>query len=185
MNSSIIRLLTKQNVVAPNSYLKLFGKLSCVSETTSSSIVRSVTIHSTLSQRMTRCSDQMHSVLSKSIHTADLIRKEIGYTEFLKLKKSGLTVIDVRDNNEIKSSGTIPGSLNIPLKQIKVALKTSPDDFKVKYGRSKPKENQSVMFLCQRGVRSKAAMDQAIQIGYKKAMSFQGGWVNFSQNENN
>lgn len=132
-----------------------------------------------------QCGTQISFIPSNHFHTADSNWKEIGYSEFLKLKKSGLIVIDVRDNNEIKSSGTIPGSLNIPLQHVKVALQTSPEDFKEKYRRSKPKENQNVMFLCQRGVRSKQAMNQAIQMGYKKALSFQGGWVNFSQNENN
>lgn len=36
------------------------------------------------------------------------------------------------------------------------------------YGRSKPKENDKILFYCQRGLRSKKAMEKAIQMGFIK-----------------
>jgi len=108
------------------------------------------------------------------IHTSGFQTREIKHKEFLELQKNGLTVIDVREDIEIKSSGTIPGSLNIPVKQIASALSKTPKDFKAKFGINKPNEKRPIMFLCRKGQRSRTAMEQALQLGYKQKISQQG-----------
>lgn len=50
------------------------------------------------------------------IHTSCSLKREINSKEYEQLKNKGITVIDVRKRTEIKLSGTIPGSLNIPSK---------------------------------------------------------------------
>ncbi|KAG8299751.1 rhodanese domain-containing protein CG4456-like [Homalodisca vitripennis] len=121
------------------------------------------------------------TVPSRGIHSTGRTNREINVEEFKTLKKSGMTVIDVRDTKEIKATGTIPGSLNIPLQQINSALGKSAEEFKAAYGKSKPGESQQVLFLCQRGVRSKTAMERAAKLGFKNALSLQGGWEMYSK----
>uniref|UniRef100_A0A1B6MES4 Rhodanese domain-containing protein n=1 Tax=Graphocephala atropunctata TaxID=36148 RepID=A0A1B6MES4_9HEMI len=118
---------------------------------------------------------------SREIHSSVRADKEIGFEEFEGLQKSGVVVIDVRDYKEIKATGTIPGSLNIPLQQLNNALGKSAQEFQAAFGRSKPSESQQLLFLCQRGVRSKAAMERAVKMGYKNSLSFQGGWEMYSR----
>uniref|UniRef100_A0A1B6GW32 Rhodanese domain-containing protein n=1 Tax=Cuerna arida TaxID=1464854 RepID=A0A1B6GW32_9HEMI len=118
---------------------------------------------------------------SRQIHSSGRTNREINFEEFKSLKKSGMMVIDVRDTKEIKATGTIPGSLNIPLQHINSALGKSAEEFKAAYGKSKPGESQQVLFLCQRGVRSKTAMERATKLGFKNALSLQGGWEMYSK----
>lgn len=114
------------------------------------------------------------------LHTSSCACREINYSELAQMK-SGLVIIDVRGRNEIRASGSIPGSLNIPFDKVDSALQKNPQEFRKVFGLNKPKENSPILFLCQRGVRSKAAMDAARAMGFRKAMSLRGGWESYSK----
>lgn len=51
---------------------------------------------------------------------------------------------------------------------VEEALKSSSDDFKVKFGRSKPSSDQEIVFHCKLGGRAQKAADQAVALGFKK-----------------
>ena len=48
------------------------------------------------------------------------------------------------------------------------AFKMPPEDFKDKFGRDKPSENDVVIFYCKMGGRALKAANSAIGLGYKK-----------------
>lgn len=54
------------------------------------------------------------------------------------------------------------------------ALEQSAEDFKAEYGRNKPTHDELILFMCQRGVRSKKAMEEATKLGYNKYVHFDG-----------
>ena len=104
-------------------------------------------------------------------------------------------IIDVREPEEVKTTGKISDALNIPGKEEKPrvtcsnivtsiictifhftqiivaevpkALRTSPADFVKLYGFEKFKDSQTLVFYCQSGKRSQVAADYALQNGFK------------------
>lgn len=108
-------------------------------------------------------------------HISAVNSKEIEYKEFTEMRKK-LTVIDVRSSEDIKKTGTIPGSVNIPLAQVESALKRNADDFPIMYGRVKPTEDANLLFVCLKGSRAKQAQAKAVELGFENAMTFKGGW---------
>ncbi|KAJ8354060.1 hypothetical protein SKAU_G00216270 [Synaphobranchus kaupii] len=75
-------------------------------------------------------------------------------------------VIDVREPWELREYGNIPGTVNVPLGQVNLALQLNPEEFKEKYGGDKPSHSNNVVFSCLAGVRSKKALDEAVSLGY-------------------
>lgn len=59
--------------------------------------------------------------------------------------------------------------------KLRTALKQSDEKFKEKYGKSKPRKGQTLVFMCQSGSRSRRAMDLATSLGYKYVL-----WVDIS-----
>lgn len=92
-------------------------------------------------------------------------------------------VIDVREPWELREYGFIPGSINVPLGQVKTALQLSSEEFKEKYGGEKPQLTDNVVFSCLAGMRSKQALDAAISLGYKDAQHYPGGWQDWADHE--
>lgn len=129
---------------------------------------------------LNQCLSKISSQPANHLHLSSSNFREINSSEFAQMKH-GVTVIDVRGRKEIKASGSIPGSLNIPFDKIDTALQKTPQEFKKLFGINKPKENSPILFLCQRGQRSKTAMDTARAMGFRKAMSLQGGWETYSR----
>lgn len=92
-------------------------------------------------------------------------------------------VLDVREPWELREYGSIPGSINVPLGQVNLALQLDPEEFKEKYGGDMPQPTDSVVFTCLAGVRSKKALDAATSLGYKDAQHYPGGWQDWAENE--
>lgn len=101
------------------------------------------------------------------------------------------TLIDVRSLDELKRTGVIPTSINIPRKFCRIrnfpkskskpsslfssavaevvdALNLSDDQFKEKYDRTKPSKTSEVIFSCQLGGRAGRAAAAAVDLGYEK-----------------
>lgn len=92
-------------------------------------------------------------------------------------------VIDVREPWELREYGFIPGSINVPLGQVKTALQLGPEEFKEKYGGEMPVQTDNIVFSCLAGIRSKEALDTAGSLGYKDAQHYPGGWKDWEKNE--
>lgn len=92
-------------------------------------------------------------------------------------------VIDVREPWELREYGIIPGTVNIPLGQVDMALRLNPEEFKEKYGGDKPSHSDNIVFSCLAGIRSKKALDTAVSLGYSKVQHYPGGFEDWAKNE--
>ncbi|KYB25070.1 Heat shock protein 67B2-like Protein [Tribolium castaneum] len=91
-------------------------------------------------------------------------------------------LIDVRNPSELAQTGTIPGSINIPLATLEETLQnTSDEQFRQVFRREKPTNTTPLVFSCQSGRRSRAALDLAKNLGYVNAKHFPGGWTGWVQ----
>ncbi|XP_053684047.1 rhodanese domain-containing protein CG4456-like isoform X2 [Sabethes cyaneus] len=89
-------------------------------------------------------------------------------------------LIDVRGADELAETGQIPTSINIPLPTVEQALQLSDDEFKAKYGRTKPNPETEVIFHCKLGGRAQKAADMATGLGFKNARNYKGSWTEWA-----
>ncbi|XP_021200723.3 rhodanese domain-containing protein CG4456 isoform X1 [Helicoverpa armigera] len=90
-------------------------------------------------------------------------------------------IIDVRDPDEVQSTGKIPSSINIPLGDVHESLVTmSHEDFRRQYQREKPSNSDELIFYCQSGRRSSEALHKALQMGYVNSKTYLGSWSDWS-----
>ncbi|KAI9576968.1 hypothetical protein GQX74_014335 [Glossina fuscipes] len=94
-------------------------------------------------------------------------------------------LIDVREPNELRETGQIPTSINIPLGVVAQELHPDGDDsmFKTKYGRDKPKIDTELIFHCKVGRRSHNAAEIAQQLGYRNVKNYLGSWTEWAEKE--
>jgi rhodanese-related sulfurtransferase len=92
-------------------------------------------------------------------------------------------LIDVREPHELQASGTIPSSLNLPLKTAPDFMFLAAEEFEDRFGRPRPGPDEEVIFYCRSGVRSKAAAELAKQAGFGGTVSeFPGSWIEWEKN---
>ncbi|CAH8461035.1 unnamed protein product [Schistosoma rodhaini] len=97
------------------------------------------------------------------------------------ISKETVQLFDVRSIDDVKSTGSIPGSVNIPLADLKKSLILSDSEFFQKYGVSKPKTSDSnVIFYGLSDVSSSSACEIAHSLGYKRAKYYLKGWTEWS-----
>ncbi|EDV53922.1 rhodanese domain-containing protein CG4456 [Drosophila erecta] len=92
-------------------------------------------------------------------------------------------LIDVREPEELKETGQIPASINIPLGVVSQELAASEQSFKSKYGREKPKSDTEIIFHCKIGKRSLKAAEAAAALGFKNVKNYQGSWLDWAERE--
>ena len=51
--------------------------------------------------------------------------------------------------------------------QVNAALQLGPEEFREKYDGELPQLTDNIVFSCQAGIRSKAALDTAVSLGFK------------------
>ena len=91
-----------------------------------------------------------------------MIVKEIDVELAFQMQAQGDLIIDVREQHEWES-GHATGATHHPKSQIT----TLKDTFK--------NNNQTLILMCQRGVRSKTVADYLADLGYQKLYSVKGG----------
>ncbi|CAH8451006.1 unnamed protein product [Schistosoma intercalatum] len=97
------------------------------------------------------------------------------------LSKGTVQLFDVRSGDDVESTGRIPGSVNIPLTDLKKALILSDSEFLQKYGVSKPKtSDNNIIFYGLSDVSSASACEIAHSMGYKRAKYYLNGWTEWS-----
>jgi len=114
-------------------------------------------------------------------------RTEVTYDEVVSLLSAGASrFVDVRDANERAASGSLPGSVSIPLGDLRRALQMEDDLYASQYGVAKPnKDGSDVIFFSLSSVQSSAAVELAHKMGFKKARSYPGGWQEWSSKKAN
>ncbi|KAJ8985658.1 hypothetical protein NQ317_015154 [Molorchus minor] len=102
----------------------------------------------------------------------------ITYEEIKTFENSkDVLIIDVREPDEIASTGKIGGSVNIPLGELENSLKSLSDgEFQKKYNIPKPKPELPLVFSCRLGGRAEKAMHIALKQGYPNAKYYKGSW---------
>ncbi|XP_051275516.1 thiosulfate:glutathione sulfurtransferase [Dicentrarchus labrax] len=116
---------------------------------------------------------------------ASTVSKEISYEDLKALmgKSQNLLLVDVRSKEEV-DKGRIPGSVNIPLDTVEAALKMEPEEFKAKYGVTKPPlDTPELVFHCQMGRRGGTATNKAHELGFVKARNYAGAYKEWSEKE--
>ena len=114
----------------------------------------------------------------------------LGTIDFVQLRKSiesnnTLTIIDVRDPEDVVSKGIVPKSYNIPANQIVGKIKAfelSNPMFKHKYGPDKPSKDEYFVIICTRGIRAESIVEYLKFLGYSKAIIYQGGFDDWAAN---
>ena len=87
-------------------------------------------------------------------------------------------IIDVREPGELKSTGKIPGSYNLPISSAADGFFLPAEEFEERFGWEKPGQDDEVIFYCKAGVRSRAAARLAGQAGFGgKIGEFPGSWI--------
>ncbi|XP_037896878.1 rhodanese domain-containing protein CG4456-like [Glossina fuscipes] len=101
------------------------------------------------------------------------------------LKHPEKVLIDVREANEIRETGQIPTSINIPLDIVAQVLHPDFDKnkFKTKYDRDKPHLDTEIVLYCRRGKRSQNAAEILQKLGYRNVKVYLGSWDDWSKRE--
>ncbi|KAH8292377.1 hypothetical protein KR054_009064 [Drosophila jambulina] len=92
-------------------------------------------------------------------------------------------LIDVREPEELKETGQIPSSINIPLGVVSQELAASGQAFKSKYGREKPQPDTEIIFHCKIGKRSLKAAESAAALGFRNVKNYEGSWLDWAKRE--
>ncbi|XP_056155668.1 thiosulfate:glutathione sulfurtransferase [Lampris incognitus] len=101
------------------------------------------------------------------------------------LASHDVQLFDVRNPDEFQA-GRIPDSVNIPLGDLEESLKLSPEKFELVFQVKPPEEeDENVVFHCQRGNRSAAALHIARQLGFSRARHYKGGYSEWAAREGN
>ena len=95
----------------------------------------------------------------------DGLVKTVQYNEIDELVAAGALLIDVREPQEVKF-GKIPGSINIPLAQLRDRLEELP-------------KNEPIYITCQVGLRGYIAARILVQKGYE-AINLDGGYLTYT-----
>ncbi|XP_013164491.1 PREDICTED: thiosulfate sulfurtransferase/rhodanese-like domain-containing protein 3 isoform X2 [Papilio xuthus] len=112
-------------------------------------------------------------------------KRVVSYEDMLKvIQQPEKVIIDVRNIDEIKATGKIPSSINIPLGEVQNVLTSmSDDEFKKNFQRSKPTSSDELIFYCQSGRRSSEALDKALKLGYSNSKTYLGSWNDWSSRQ--
>ncbi|XP_030370717.1 rhodanese domain-containing protein CG4456 [Scaptodrosophila lebanonensis] len=112
---------------------------------------------------------------------------QIGIVDYAEVKKLAnepqKLLIDVREPDELKETGQIPSSINIPLGIVGQELVENAKLFKSKYGREKPSLETEIIFHCKMGMRSQKAAEAAATLGFKNVKNYKGSWVDWAERE--
>ncbi|KAK7792884.1 hypothetical protein R5R35_000435 [Gryllus longicercus] len=123
---------------------------------------------------------------SQAMSTTVTPEMNLNYQDILQLTGDNkIILIDVREPKELQDNGVLPNSVNIPLGTVKEALQSSPQSFEDQYGIPLPDKNAPIVFSCHAGGRSMKALLAALEIGYKNARHYAGGFSDWKKNTEN
>mgnify|MGYP001229042170 FL=1 len=88
----------------------------------------------------------------------------------LKLKETGVTLVDLRDIRELKREGTIPGSIHIPRGMLEFWI-----DADSPYYKSELDDAEELILFCNKGWRSALATFSLQSMGIQNVSHMTGG----------
>lgn len=103
--------------------------------------------------------------------------KEI-LAQYTTREESGVVLIDVRGEEEILATGKISSvaeTLPLPYIQQHRVFAMDEQDFLDNFGFEKPRLDETVIFSCKAGIRSKMACEIAVMEGYSNVINYTGG----------
>lgn len=91
--------------------------------------------------------------------------------------ESGYVIIDVRNFDEIESTGKLSDCVySLPLPMVSEgAFDKSENEFQDLYGFDKPSLDETIVFSCKAGIRAMKAANIAANSGYTNLVSYSGG----------
>ncbi|XP_065575399.1 rhodanese domain-containing protein CG4456-like isoform X2 [Artemia franciscana] len=107
------------------------------------------------------------------------------------IENKNVTVIDVRNPEELTNTGKIPGAINVPLPSIKSAFELSDSEFKERFGINKPTTednsvivhcDNSVIVHCLTGKRAASAIEILKGLGYLNLKLYSGSFSDWQKN---
>ncbi|KAJ1333556.1 thiosulfate:glutathione sulfurtransferase [Microdochium nivale] len=96
---------------------------------------------------------------------------------------SGVVIVDVREPEELKREGWIPGAINVPVTSKPDSWHMTDDEFEAAHlglgAAGRPAKDREVVFYCKAGVRSRTAATLARDAGWTNVGEYPGSWVDW------
>ncbi|XP_072763836.1 rhodanese domain-containing protein CG4456 isoform X2 [Anoplolepis gracilipes] len=115
----------------------------------------------------------------------DKMALNANYEQVLEAQKDdNVLIIDVREQAEINETGKLPGSIHIPMADVRqIFVNLSDEQFEERYGRHKPGKNTKIILSCRSGKRSGAVQEVMQKLGYTRAYNYTGGWLDWENKQ--
>jgi rhodanese-related sulfurtransferase len=106
--------------------------------------------------------------------------KTISADEALKMvKENNCNLIDIREDNELESTGKVENSVHIPRGKLEIYL----DPNSALFQQGVLDQNKEMVLFCAGGVRSALAVKALKNMGYEKISHIEGGFGSISLSE--
>ena len=106
--------------------------------------------------------------------------KTISVDEALKMfEDNNCNLIDIRESNELESTGKVKNSVHIPRGKLEIYL----DPNSALYQQGVLDKNKEIVLFCAGGVRSALAVKALKNMGYEKVSHIEGGFGAISQSK--
>lgn len=106
--------------------------------------------------------------------------KTISTHDALKMvEDNNCNLIDIRESNELESTGKVKNSVHIPRGKLEIYL----DPNSALYQQGVLDKNKEIVLFCAGGVRSALAVKALKNMGYEKISHIEGGFAAISQSE--
>ena len=98
---------------------------------------------------------------------------------FKMVEENNCNLIDIREDNELESTGKVENSVHIPRGKLEIYL----DPNSALYQQGVLDKNKEIVLFCAGGVRSALAVKALKNMGYEKISHIEGGFAAISQSE--
>ena len=106
--------------------------------------------------------------------------KTINADEALKMvEENNCNLIDIREGNELESTGKVENSIHIPRGKLEIFL----DPNSALFQQGVLDQNKEMVLFCAGGVRSALAVKALKNMGYEKISHIEGGFGSISQSK--
>ena len=106
--------------------------------------------------------------------------KTINADEALKMvEENNCNLIDIREGNELESTGKVEHSVHIPRGKLEIFL----DPNSALFQKGVLDQNKEIVLFCAGGVRSALAVKALKNMGYEKISHIEGGFGSISQSK--